>query len=127
MKPDKCILVFDDDLSIVSILRYIFEERGWNLINYADCFDVIEKIRLHQPAIIMMDNKIDPFGGVVATESIKSEKHLQDIPLIFFSASDDVKVLSIKAGADTFLAKPFDLTRLCELIEKVAPGQPEEN
>lgn len=126
MKPDKCILVFDDDLAIVSILSYIFEEKGWKLVSSANCFDHIEKVRLHQPAIIMMDNNIVPIGGVAATKSIKLEKDLRHIPIIFFSASDDVKSLSIKAGADTHLAKPFDLTRLYELIEKLAPTQPEE-
>lgn len=127
MKGNKCILVFEDDLAILSILNYIFEEKGWKLVSSTDCYDLLEKVRHHQPYIIMMDNNIDPFGGVIATRRIKSEADLQDIPIIFFSASNNVEALAVKAGADTFLAKPFNLDRLEAIIEKMTSRPAAEN
>jgi two-component system cell cycle response regulator DivK len=68
------------------------------------------------PAVILMDNWIPDEGGIIATQRIKSNEILKDIPVIYFSANSDIESLTRSAGADAYLAKPFDLEDLERVI-----------
>jgi CheY-like chemotaxis protein len=121
MKPKKSVLVFDDDPSLVLILKYIFDEMGWDMHSSSNSNEVVEKVRELQPAIIMMDNNIPDYGGVTATRQIKSQQDLEHIPVIFFSAHSDIQNLADQAGADAYLPKPFGLTNLAEVVTRLSP------
>jgi two-component system cell cycle response regulator DivK len=43
------------------------------------------------PRLILMDNWIPPQGGIIATQMIKNDSILKEIPVIFVSANNDVK------------------------------------
>lgn len=118
----KRILVFDDDPGVFDILRYILEEKGWEVISSDHCNDVVGKVEKFKPSIIMMDNNIPNAGGIVATQTIKKHQELKHIPVIFFTGSENVKSLAKQAGADAWLAKPFGIENLYEVIEKLLPS-----
>jgi CheY-like chemotaxis protein len=67
-----------------------------------------------------MDNWIPTIGGVMATQLLKKDEQLKKIPVIYISANNDVKALSEKAGADAFVAKPFDFTHLQQIANDLA-------
>lgn len=116
----KRILIFDDDTDILSICTYILQDLGWEVQTSTHCNDVIDTVKNFQPNVILMDNWIPDTGGVVATQTIKSDPELKDIPVVYFSANNDIQSLANKAGADTYLEKPFDLNELEKVIESVA-------
>ena len=122
----KRMLIFDDDKTILKILKYILEAEGWEVLNSLDSNNVIAQVSSYKPSIIMMDNNIPDCGGIVATQIIKQNKKLQHIPVIFFTASEDIVKLSQLAGADAYLAKPFDLCNLFDTIQKISQ-LPEES
>ncbi|MEO7216527.1 response regulator [Mucilaginibacter sp.] len=126
MGGSKTVLIFDDDSSIVDILTYIFEERGWKVHSSEDSTNVLEKIDRYHPDLIMMDNNIPDCGGIVATQTIKKQENLHNIPVIFFSAHADVKALSWQAGADYYLAKPFGLAHINNMIDQLFGNSPVE-
>ncbi|MBS1527705.1 MAG: response regulator [Bacteroidetes bacterium] len=113
------IMIFDDDEDILSICSYVFEEQGWEVYTYTDCNDVTEKVSEIQPNVILMDNWIPDAGGIVATQRLKRAEHLKDIPVVYFSANSDIQILANNAGAEAYLAKPFDLHQLEQVIHKV--------
>jgi CheY-like chemotaxis protein len=118
----KRMLVFDDDQTIVQIIKYILEEQDWEVLGSDQSNGAIEKIRQFMPSVIMMDNNIPDFGGIATTQNIKKEKDLQQIPVIFFSASENVEDLAEQAGADAYLAKPFGIVKLHEVIDSFFPS-----
>jgi DNA-binding response OmpR family regulator len=122
MDTVKRMLVFDDDQTIVQIIKYILEEDDWEVLGSDQSNGAIEKTRQFMPSIIMMDNNIPDFGGIATTQNIKKEKDLEHIPVIFFSASEDVENLAEQAGADAFLAKPFDMSKLNGIIDGFFPS-----
>ncbi|WP_374165698.1 PleD family two-component system response regulator [Arcticibacter sp. MXS-1] len=119
----KRILIFDDDVDILSICSYILEEQGWDVHTSPHCNDIINTVQNIQPDVILMDNWIPDTGGVVATQTLKSDPELRKIPVIYFSANNDIQSLANQAGADTFLEKPFDLTELELVIERVTTSK----
>lgn len=116
---EKSVLIFDDDVDILSILTYLLEEKGWKISTRTTCANILKDIEETQPDIIMMDNWIPEAGGKVATKLIKSHADYKSIPVIYFSANNDIERLAKEAGADTYLAKPFDLDQLEELLDNV--------
>ncbi|WP_207536042.1 response regulator [Desertivirga arenae] len=116
----KRVLIFDDDVDILSICTYILEEQGWEVQTSSHCNNIVETVRGFMPQVILMDNWIPDTGGVVATQTLKKEADLKTIPVIYFSANNDIQSLARQAGADTYLEKPFDLNELEAVIDKVA-------
>ena len=114
----KNILIFDDDTEILSILSYVFEEKGWAIHTRNDCENVVEIVKGIKPDVILMDNRIPKTGGVAATQILKQDQFTRHIPVVFFTANNDVEDLANKAGADTFIAKPFNLDDLERTISQ---------
>lgn len=116
---EKKVIIFDDDEDILSICSYILEQQGWTVFTFTDCNDIIERVSGIMPAVILMDNWIPDAGGIIATQTLKSSSDLKNIPVIYFSANSDIQLLASHAGAETYLAKPFDLDDLEKVINRV--------
>lgn len=121
--PPKKIIIFDDDEDILSICSYILEEQGWEVNTFTDCNNIIEKVGGILPDVILMDNWIPDAGGIVATQTLKKDDKLKNIPVVYFSANSDIQLLADHAGAETYLAKPFDLEELERVINTVLVNQ----
>ncbi|RYD94735.1 MAG: response regulator [Sphingobacteriales bacterium] len=115
----KKIILFDDDDDILSICTYILEEQGWEVYTFGDCNQIIDKVSGIMPDVILMDNWIPDAGGIKATQELKENAALKSIPVIYFSANSDIQSLAKAAGAESYLAKPFDLEELEHVIKKV--------
>lgn len=113
----KRVLICDDDTDILFICSYIFEKQGCEVHTRTHCNNIIETVKDVQPDVILMDNWIPDSGGIVASRTIKADADLQHIPIVYFSANNDIKALAQQAGADAFLAKPFDLEELERVID----------
>ncbi|MCC8411160.1 response regulator [Mucilaginibacter sp. UR6-1] len=118
--PAKTIIIFDDDNDILSICSFILEENGWNVHTFEDCNDIVNRVSMIRPDVILMDNWIPDTGGIKATRTLKEDEDLRDIPVVYFSANSDIESLAKAAGAETYLAKPFDLDDLVSAITNVA-------
>lgn len=117
--PGKKIIIFDDDEDILSICSYILAQQGWEVFTYTDCNEITERVASVSPAVILMDNWIPDTGGIIATQTLKNTAELKHIPVIYFSANSDIQLLANHAGAETYLAKPFDLDDLEKVIKRV--------
>jgi len=117
------IIIFDDDEDILSICSYVLEEQGWEVFTFTDCYNITEKVSAIHPVVILMDNWIPDAGGIVATQKRKNTVSLRDIPVVYFSANSDIQMLANQAGAEAYLAKPFDLHELENTINRVINKQ----
>ena len=117
---DKRVLVFDDDQDLLTIFRFLFEDHGWEVHTSESCGQAVELAHEFKPNLILMDNWIPPAGGMEATKLLKADNALSNTPVIYISANNDVRDLSEKAGADAYMAKPFDFDALIALAENLA-------
>ncbi|WP_134090962.1 PleD family two-component system response regulator [Olivibacter sp. XZL3] len=106
------ILILDDDEDILYFCSVVFEGLNFEVISSPHSKDIIEQVEQCQPNIILIDNWIPGLGGVKATQTLKSNPALNDIPVILFSANSNLPALAEEAGADSYLKKPFDLDEL---------------
>ena len=113
------IIIFDDDEDIISICQYVLEEGGYEVHTFTDCIDPVAKVEGIHPDVILMDNWITDDGGIVTTKKLKNSAGTKDIPIVYFSANSDIKALAETAGAEAYLAKPFDLDELEKIISEI--------
>jgi two-component system cell cycle response regulator DivK len=119
MENMKRVLVFDDDTIISEVVAIIlFDSKLGEVFTFPNCDDIIGRIESVKPSVILMDHNIPREGGIVATRTIKSHPEHKDIPVIYFSASEDIITLAQTAGADYVLAKPFKTSEVEQMIKE---------
>lgn len=109
---NKTVLILDDDIHILEVCTIVLEALGYTVVVSETSHDVIEKVDDLQPDVILMDNWIPEIGGVKATQLLKQHPVFNKLPVIYMSANNDIHLLAERAGADAYLAKPFDLVDL---------------
>lgn len=114
----KKILIFDDDTTILEVVTIIFEENGYEVEISETSHDILERVESFNPNLILMDNWIPNIGGVEATKKLKSHPKFKSIPVIYVTANNDIAKLAKEAGADDFVAKPFNLEDIEEKVAK---------
>ncbi len=118
MQQGKKIFIFDDNQELLELCTIILEDIGYQIKTSSTSNDVERQVSDFGPDIIFMDNWLPDVSGIEATQQLKSNSLLRHIPVIYFSANNNIAELAKEAGADDFLSKPFDITNLEELVKK---------
>ncbi|MEO6818865.1 MAG: response regulator [Ginsengibacter sp.] len=118
MNESKKVLIFDDNLDLLELCTLILEDIGCIVATSSTSDDADLQVMEHSPDIILMDNWLPNLSGIEATQLIKSHKALRHIPVIYFSANNNVEQLANEAGANDYLAKPFDIADLENIVKK---------
>lgn len=113
----KKILVVDDDEGILDALSLILEEEGYEVETTIKGQETFAKIASFQPALILLDMLLSGNDGRHICRALKADKKTKSIPIIMISAHPNAKAGAIEAGADDFLAKPFEREELLEKIK----------
>lgn len=121
MAKTKKVFVFDDNADILELCTIILQDAGYDIKTSSTSNHIIDQVMAYTPDIIFMDNWLPDVGGIEATKELKAHHALKSIPVIYFSANNDVKSLAEQAGADGYLSKPFDIEELEKIIDKYLP------
>lgn len=114
----KKVLIFDDDKEILLLCKTILERHNIEVVTLIRCDNIISEIETHQPDIVLMDLWIPEMGGEKAIAVAKADEKSKKIPILVFSANNDIQVISKKVKADGFLRKPFKITELLEIVNR---------
>jgi len=118
----KCILIYDDDLEILTVCKVILDNENYHVETIANCENIIHDINTVKPDIILMDLWIPKIGGENAIKLMQEHDEIKNIPVILFSANDEIEKVSKRINANGFLKKPFDILELKETIESQIAG-----
>jgi two-component system alkaline phosphatase synthesis response regulator PhoP len=122
MAEQKKVFIFDDNTDILELCTFILEDAGYEIKTSSTSNNIIDQVSAYIPDIIFMDNWLPDVGGIEATRELKGHDQLKNIPVIYFSANNDVMSLADQAGADGYLSKPFDIQELENIILKHLPA-----
>lgn len=113
------ILAIDDNEDILSLLKDTLTE--YRLSTAPSAEEGLKLLKTDMPDLIMTDIMMPGVDGVELTRQLKSHKHTMHIPLIILSAKNtiDEQVEGIASGADAYISKPFSLTYLQAVINRL--------
>jgi len=120
----KRILAVDDNVDILSVLRYILEDSGYTVDTLTDGHFLFDKIKEHTPDLILLDIMLgDDLDGRELCKNVKDTAETHDIPVILISATHNTNDIFNRQGApDDFISKPFDMYVLLNSIERHLPA-----
>ena len=116
--PRKKVLIVDDVAENRDVLVYLLEPLGFKLIEAGNARQGIESAQTHHPDLILMDTCMPEMDGNDAIRRLRAEAAFRETPIIVVSASatNGDRTSAVQAGANAFLAKPFQLDELLKLI-----------
>lgn len=116
MADKKCVLIRDDDNSILDVCKLILHNY-YRVETVTNCGNIIENIEAMNPQIVLMD-VLMPGEGVKAAKLIHRTPGTSHIPVILFSALSNIQEICKTAESTAVLEKPFDLKVLLETIRQ---------
>jgi DNA-binding response OmpR family regulator len=118
----KKILLIDDELDILEILKEFLEFRGFNVIHFDNPVKAIKNFHPDYYNIVITDLNLPDMSGCELVSKIREID--RNIPIIIISGylEDIQKENILTKGASAYLEKPFNLKQLENLIEKSLQG-----
>ena len=112
------ILVVDDDRLVLATLTHGLSQAGYRIIDADNGDDAILLAREHQPALALLDIRMQGMSGFDVAEYLR-EYH--QIPFIFLSAFSDEATLARgrSLGAAASLIKPLDIGQILPVVQSV--------
>ncbi|KFF00526.1 histidine kinase [Chryseobacterium formosense] len=112
----KTIMVCDDDQGIVDVLEILLDAEGFNVITEINSTNLLKKIEVHKPDLLLLDLWMPLLSGDQVLKTIRNTESIKKLPVIVLSASVDGSDIAEDAGANDFVAKPFNLD---DIINKI--------
>jgi len=115
------ILIVDDDPVNLDFFQLMLSKLGFTVGEATDGLDALEKLKDFYPDIILLDNIMPKMSGWELTKTLKEDPRYRDIPIIMFSALDDVKdkVAGFDLGVDDYITKPFNFSEVLARIKAI--------
>ena len=121
---DKNILIADDNLEIIKILKPYIEKEGFNVIFALDGEEALLKFKYYNPELILLDIMMPLMEGIEVCNIIRQQSNT---PIIMITAkSEDAdKILGLNSGADDYIIKPFSpgevIARIKAVLRRITP------
>ena len=109
------ILIADDDESIRDIFQIILGNAGYHIDVSQNGEDILNNSFV-VPDLFLLDKQLAGHNGLDICRYLKNNPATKDVPVIMISASPDIGPLSIAAGADAYIEKPFEIEYLRAII-----------
>ena len=117
----KKILIIDDEIHIVELLKFNLENNGYKVDYSYDGFDGYLKTKEFQPDLILLDWMLPNISGIDLLKKIRSDETLEQIPVIMLTAKnmEEDKLEGLEDGADGYITKPFSVKEVLARITSV--------
>ncbi|MBR4531572.1 response regulator [bacterium] len=113
------VLIIDDEESILSSLRRLLEDKGYNVVTNSNPAAAIEYMRNNIVHIALVDITMPNMDGLSALSMMKEVNGLTQIIMMSAYATTDRVIAALENGANDFLLKPFDnLEHVVSIVEE---------
>jgi len=112
------VLVVEDDRNIAELLQMYLEKEGYAVSLAFDGGQGLAKFRSIQPDLVLLDVMMPVMDGWSVCKTIRSESQTPVIMLTAKGETDD-KITGLRAGADDYITKPFEMREVLARIEAV--------
>ena len=125
--PGPKVLVVDDEDDIRRLLRRVLVEHGYQVVEAARGNEALQKVREHQPDLIVLDAMLPEIHGLDICRRVKESQKYGHIPILLVSAvyrgwrfAEDLRE---SYGVQGFLEKPFKIADVVRAVEAALAHQ----
>lgn len=116
----KIILVAEDSSTIRKFISFCLSSKGYEIILAKDGMEAIEKLPSERIDLVITDLNMPNVDGFELIKTIRENEYYRDMPIIILSSlakNDDVQ-RGLGCGANSYLIKPFDPSRILYEVSK---------
>jgi CheY-like chemotaxis protein len=122
-EPKANILVVDDDVNLRELLLETLDGIGYRASGATDGIDALQKLKEEKVDLVITDIKMPGMDGIALLKKIR--RYYPELPVLFITGVATPEIIG-RALPDGFLAKPFRISHLEELIEDALSGKSEK-
>ena len=128
----KKILVVDDNVDSIMILRSILESQGYAVRTAQSGVDALALLSHEIPDLVLLDVMMPQMSGIEVLERIKTTHNSSKVPVIMVTAKiqDEDVMTGYQHGADYYITKPctakqllYGISLVLDRIEAAAAGK----
>ena len=118
------VLCADDDADILSLLAIRLERAGFRVAQASDGEQALSLARALRPDVLVLDVMMPRLSGTEVLGALRSDASTAAIRVVLLSARAQQADVDrgLDAGADAYLAKPFQAPELIEVVGRLAAG-----
>ena len=115
----RSLLVVDDDPIIRESVTWALKKQNYEVIEAINGVEAIECFDRHKPDLILLDILMPDKDGLAVCTELRERRSGPYVPIIFISSLDQLedKVRGLSTRGDHYLAKPFHMEELLELVK----------
>jgi len=119
MESRKTILICDDEPALRELIRASMDE-GYEFAEASDGVIAMELAREVSPDVVILDLMLPRLSGLEVLARMNEDERLKDVPVLVITAWNETREDVLSAGADEFVAKPFDPEELRAAVNRLA-------
>lgn len=121
MKAKETILVVDDEVDILELIRYNLVKEGYSVVAVETGEEALRRVNESLPDLVVLDLMLPGQDGLSVCKRLKSDAATAAVPILMLTAkSEDSDVVAgLELGADDYLTKPFSPRVLIARIRAV--------
>lgn len=123
------VLIADDEPDILEILKYNLEKEGYAVVTAKDGDEALDKSKLSQPDLIVLDMMMPKKSGMEVCELLRAQSQFRDTLIMFLTALSDetTQLKGFDTGADDYVSKPISpsvfVSKVNALLRRVKPAE----
>jgi CheY-like chemotaxis protein len=123
------VLVVEDEPQVGRVLSFCLRQSGHEPVNAGSGEEAISVALRDHPDVILMDLGLPGMSGLEATELIKHNREMSEIPIIALSARSPElwRERALQAGIRVYLSKPASMAEINQAIDQVVVPLPSES
>jgi two-component system, OmpR family, phosphate regulon response regulator PhoB len=112
------ILVVEDEVPLLTLLRYNLEKQGFRVDEAADGEEALLRVAEGRPDLVLLDWMLPAISGIEVCRQLRRRPGTRDLPIIMVTArtEDQDAVRALDTGADDYISKPFAMDSLMARI-----------
>ena len=112
------VIILDDEPIVCKRLKPGLEKVGYEVEAFTHSVDAMERIKEKEFDIVITDLKMEGFDGMQFLTEVKSRSQTTEVIVITGFATMETAKESFQKGVFDFIAKPFKMGEIQEIVRK---------